>query len=191
MQHYHQALSLDTAGLDSVHSDASFLRHFLLFVYDICMPVHDDNSDADMWAIHLNHLQRIATSRDKKFTSHTQAVLIWCICELDMYACLLGSGQCDFLRTIIQLDMLPPLHQQMPVSSLSRTDMHFTPEASSILDVLALNQAYVSCSASALKTEAMDKLWDDKSSTNNFRDHSPSVFRLFLAYILTVYLPVL
>ena len=111
MEHYHSALSAGTAQ-DDILSDGGFLRHFLLLVYDICMPMSDDSN---MWAEHLGHLKRIALSRHQQLGREPRGYIIWRVCELDTEACLLGNGTCEFVRHVLQNNMLPPLEQQIPI----------------------------------------------------------------------------
>ena len=103
----------------------------------------DESGDNDMWTIHLSHLQRIATLRHDRFGYEPHAYLLWCICELDMYACLQGSGHCDFVRTILQNNMLPPLDQQVPLAVSSFSGAYQIDETTTFPDILALNQAIV------------------------------------------------
>lgn len=88
------------------------MRHFLLLVYDICMPTSDDSN---MWAEHLGHLKRISLSRHQQLGREPRGFIIWQVCELDTYACLMGNGQCEFVRHVLQHHLLPPLEQQIPV----------------------------------------------------------------------------
>lgn len=145
MQHYHQALSTQTTASnpEELLSSGVFLRHFLLLIYDICIPMPDDSIGTNMWTIHLSHLQRIATMRHERFGYDPHAYIIWCICELDMYACLLGNGSCDFIRTILEQNILPPLEQQVPFVAPIISGPSPSDEMSSHQDILALNQAVV------------------------------------------------
>ena len=141
LQHYHQALSPQTTASspDELFSDGAFFRHFLLFVYDICIPMQNEGG-SNMWAIHLDHLRRIATMRHERFGRDPHAYILWFICELDMYACLLGSGNCEFIRTVLQHNMLPPLEQQIPPMAASLSGPYFADEINLFPSVLNLNQ---------------------------------------------------
>ncbi|KAF2206431.1 hypothetical protein CERZMDRAFT_89316 [Cercospora zeae-maydis SCOH1-5] len=124
MQNYHQALAASSASsiANDLLSDGVFFRHYLLFVYDICVPMPSDELGSDMWAKHLTQLQRIAVQRHHHHGGQElHAYTIWNICELDVYACLMGSGTCEFLRTIIQNNMLPPLSKQVPSPSTGQS----------------------------------------------------------------------
>ncbi|KAK1076159.1 hypothetical protein LTR48_009151, partial [Friedmanniomyces endolithicus] len=116
LQHYQDALSVASSPstADGMLSDGAFLTHFLLFVNDICVPMDADHGGDVMWAQHLNHLRYIAVQRHNRLGREPYGYILWSICELDMYACLLGSGSCDFARTIIENDMLPSLEAQIP-----------------------------------------------------------------------------
>ena len=52
MQHYSQALSAQTTTLnpDELLSDGVFFRHYLLFIYDICIPFRGEENDSmNLW----------------------------------------------------------------------------------------------------------------------------------------------
>lgn len=134
IQHYHSALSAG-ATPDDLLADGVFLRHFLLFIYDLCMPMTDDNN---MWADHLNHLKQIALQRKQRLGREPHAFIIWSVCELDTYACLMGSGDCEFVRFVLHNNILPPLEQQIPVVNLSAP---YRPEEAAIFPaILAVRQ---------------------------------------------------
>lgn len=145
MQHYHQALSAQSTSSspEEFLSSGVFLRHFLLFIYDICMPIPDDSGGSDMWTIHLSHMQRIATFRWERLGYEPHGYILWCICELDVYACLLGSGNCDFVQTILSHNMLPPLDQQIPLVAPSVSGSYLADDLSTYHDILALSQGIV------------------------------------------------
>lgn len=93
MQHYHQALSTAATPTtrDDLLSDGVFFRHFLLFIYDICIPMQTQDAGADMWALHLNHLREIALQRHRRAGHEPYAYITWSICELDMYVQRVGG----------------------------------------------------------------------------------------------------
>ncbi|EME39143.1 hypothetical protein DOTSEDRAFT_75032 [Dothistroma septosporum NZE10] len=154
MQHYHQALAASATATspNDLISDCVFFRHFLLFVYDICIPMQNEDG-ANMWAEHLNHLRRIAAQRRGVFNNDSYSHTVWVIMELDIAACLLGSGNCDFVRTIMDQGLLPPLAQQIPSSSMSPGQGAFSPEEAHIFPpILALNQSIVLQTAALAQT---------------------------------------
>ncbi len=147
LQHYHLALSSVKTVSNHDHDDLAtpgvFLRHFLLFVFDICLSTSGDTEGTNTWPIHLDNLRQSAILRHQLHGPEPHAYLLWYICELDMYACLLGSGTCDFMRTIISHNMLPPLEQQIPLSMPS-TPVVLLPEESTIFpDIFALREVVV------------------------------------------------
>ena len=73
------------------------------------------SDDINMWALHLGQLKRIALARHQKQGREPLGYIVWRVCELDTYACLLGCGNCEFVRYSLQDGMLPPLDQQIPV----------------------------------------------------------------------------
>ncbi|KAF7188344.1 C6 finger domain transcription factor nosA [Pseudocercospora fuligena] len=120
MQHYEKALSASAAATTphDLLSDGVFFRHLLLFVYDICIPTEAGDDDTNMWAGHLTHLRLLAMQRHQLRNHAPYAYALWTICQLDMYACLMGSGGCEFVETITRNNMLPPLEHQIPPQAL-------------------------------------------------------------------------
>ena len=145
LQHYHQALSAKSTASnpDELLHGGLFLRHFLLFIYDICLPKPHTSDSTDMWTIHLSHLLRISTLRYDRFGHEPHGYLLWVLCELDMYACLLGSGNCDFMSNVLQHNMLPPVDQQVPFEGDSSSGTHPANDISGFDEILVLNQAIV------------------------------------------------
>lgn len=101
-------------------SDGVFLRHYLLFIYDISMTVDASNAGAGMWADHLKHLVRLTQNRVAHFGKEPHAFVIWSICSFDAYACLMGSGDCEYFRTILETNILPPLGTAMSLTTSSQ-----------------------------------------------------------------------
>ncbi|SMQ52596.1 unnamed protein product [Zymoseptoria tritici ST99CH_3D7] len=164
MQHYHRALAVQSTATGTPQdllSDGVFFRHFLLFVYDICIPMQTSSSSgelsgADMWAEHLSHLRLLALQRfHRNNASEPHAHLIWTICELDMYACLLGCGKCDFVQTVLSHGMLPPIERQIPPLSIAG-ELHTTAFVQSEVNifpaVLRLNEGIVLRTAKIAQT---------------------------------------
>ncbi|KAF2169019.1 hypothetical protein M409DRAFT_21030 [Zasmidium cellare ATCC 36951] len=158
MQHYHQALAASATPRSSppdLLSDGVFFRHFLLFVYDICIPMQSDDGGTALWAEHLNHLGRIAVQRRESTGNEPYAYTLWSICELDVYACLLGSGNCDFLRKLMNHNMIPSLEQQILGLSTTQTQgaAAFLPNQPNIFRaILHLNQGILLRTAKLAQT---------------------------------------
>ncbi|KAI5358545.1 Putative zn(2)-C6 fungal-type DNA-binding domain, fungal transcription factor [Septoria linicola] len=158
MQNYHQALAAaaSSGSANDMLSDGVFFRHYLLFVYDVCIPMQSDDDGTDMWAEHLNQLRRLAVQRHHhKQGRELNAYTIWAICELDMYACLMGSGTCEFVETIMQNNMLPSLDQQVPCLTVAQTSGAgaFMPHEAQVFPaVLRLNEGVVLRAAKIAQT---------------------------------------
>lgn len=185
MQHYHQALAAQSTATspNDLILDGVFLRHFLLLVYDICIPMQADDSSADsLWAGHLNHLRHIAIQRHRSRGREPHGHILWTICELDMYACLMGSGNCDFVQTIMSHNMLPPLEQQVPsVSTLETpgTIPYFPHEAHAFPPVLHLNEGIV------LRTAKLAQIAQTfKSESSGQRPASPGMYARWQATVM-------
>jgi len=142
MQHYHSALSTSATPTtpDDLISDGVFLRHFLLLIYDICVPMAAEEGGAGMWAEHLKNLRMIAVQRSERLGREPFPFILWALCELDVRACLLGGGTCDFMQTVIQRNMLPPLELQIPTLGPSMPGPYLPSEANVFPSILNLNQ---------------------------------------------------
>ncbi|KAK4553012.1 hypothetical protein LTR86_009936 [Recurvomyces mirabilis] len=160
LQHYEHALSATVTPTTADHmlSDGVFLRHLLLFIYDICVPMASDHDGHVMWATHLSHLRTIAVQRHQRFGREPHGYLLWLICELDMNACLLGSGNCEFVRTMLQNDMLPTLDQQIPASLIgspySQNEARILPAIQRLNEGVVLNTIKLAQLAQACRSEA-------------------------------------
>ncbi|EME80220.1 uncharacterized protein MYCFIDRAFT_77984 [Pseudocercospora fijiensis CIRAD86] len=155
MQHYEKALSSSVAAHDLL-SDGVFFRHFLLFVYDICIPTRaGDDNNTNMWAGHLTHLRLLAIQRHqlRGHEAHAYSYTLWTICQLDMYACLMGSGACEFVETITRNNMLPPLeHQIPPVLSPGTSPFHPHEELQIFPAILHLHEGIILLTAKLAQT---------------------------------------
>ena len=123
IEHYDRALSAQspTPSTSAMLSDGVFLRHYLLFIYDISMTVDASNAGAGMWADHLKHLVRLTQNRVAHFGKEPHAFVMWSICSFDAYACLMGNGDCEYFRTILEDQILPPLGTAMSLTALPRS----------------------------------------------------------------------
>jgi len=119
IEHYDRALSAQspTPSTSAMLSDGVFLRHYLLFIYDISMTVDASNAGAGMWADHLKHLVRLTQNRVAHFGKEPHAFVMWSICSFDAYACLMGNGDCEYFRTILEDQILPPLGTAMSLTA--------------------------------------------------------------------------
>jgi hypothetical protein len=123
IEHYDRALSAQspTPSNSDMLSDGVFLRHYLLFIYDISMTVDASNAGAGMWADHLKHLVHLTQNRVAHFGKEPHAFVMWSICSFDAYACLMGNGDCEYFRTILEDHILPSLGTAMSLTASPRT----------------------------------------------------------------------
>lgn len=149
MQHYHRALAAPSTATspNDLMLDGVFLRHFLLLIYDMSIPIQaGDDGTESLWAGHLNHLRLIAIQRHQSRGREPYGNFLWTIFQLDMYAGLMGSGNCGFVQTIVSHNMLPPLNQQIPALSAGQTAemIGYLPEEALVFPaVLHLNEGIV------------------------------------------------
>lgn len=119
IEHYDRALSAHTPtpSADDMLSDGVFLRHYLLFIYDICMTVDANDAGSGMWVDHLRHLVTLTRNRVAKFGKEPHAFVMHSICAFDTYACLMGNGNCDYFRTVLAQQIVPPLGASLAPAS--------------------------------------------------------------------------
>jgi len=116
------------------------------------MTVDADNAGAGMWAEHLNSLRRLAQHRFVRSGRETHPYVIWSICVLDIHASLMGNGNCDFFRTVVEQNMLPPLGSGMPTSGPTSSASVWPNEARTLPAILTLNRGVMTLSAKLAQT---------------------------------------
>lgn len=117
VNYYDQALAIQTPLDQDDHlSDGVFLRHFLLYVYDIVMTVPPSPSisgEASMSATNLSALQRLAVQRYQRNGEEKFAYVVWILCLLDLEACFMGNGDCQYVRELLRNNVMPSLSRQV------------------------------------------------------------------------------
>ncbi|EPS27574.1 hypothetical protein PDE_02517 [Penicillium oxalicum 114-2] len=107
LQYYQQAfpsLQISLRNNDDLVSDGLFLTHFLLLIYEVAAA---EPHGSNLWSHHISRLLHIALLRRSKFGREPHPFIIWWICHIDLYALLSGAGQGDFVRTLMDHQMLP------------------------------------------------------------------------------------
>jgi hypothetical protein len=145
IEHYAKALSAEksASNADELLSDGVFFRHYLLFVYDICMNSKTDGAGEGMWAQHLDSLRHLAQQRFHRNGMETHPYLIWSICVLDVNASLMGHDNCGFIRAMMDANMLPPVGQGLPTSGFGSPDPCSSSEAHLLPAIFALNRGVI------------------------------------------------
>ena len=107
LQYYQQAFpSLQTSlrNSDDLVSDGLFLTHFLLLIYEVAAA---EPHGSNLWSHHISRLLHIAFLRRSKFGREPHPFILWWICHIDLYALLSGAGTGEFVRAVIDHQMLP------------------------------------------------------------------------------------
>ncbi|KAJ5172302.1 transcriptional regulator family: Fungal Specific TF [Penicillium capsulatum] len=107
LQYYQQAFpSLQTSlrNNDDLVSDGLFLTHFLLLIYEVAAA---EPHGSNLWSHHISRLLHIVFLRQSRFGREPHPFIIWWICHIDLYALLSGAGSGEFLRAIMDHQMLP------------------------------------------------------------------------------------
>ncbi|KAJ5195124.1 transcriptional regulator family: Fungal Specific TF [Penicillium cinerascens] len=107
LQYYQQAFpSLQTSlrNNDDLVSDGLFLTHFLLLIYEVAAA---EPHGSNLWSHHISRLLHIAFLRRSKFGREPHPFILWWICHIDLYALLSGAGTGEFVRAVIDHQMLP------------------------------------------------------------------------------------
>ncbi|KAJ5647573.1 hypothetical protein N7490_003945 [Penicillium lividum] len=89
---------------DDLVSDGLFLTHFLLLIYEVAAA---EPHGSNLWSHHISRLLHISFLRRNHFGREPHPFIIWWICHIDLYALLSGAGDGEFVRAIIDHQMLP------------------------------------------------------------------------------------
>lgn len=156
IEHYDKALSAQTptSSAGDLLSDGVFLRHYLLFIYDISMTVDASNAGAGMWVDHLKHLLRLTQNRFARFGREPHAFVMWSICSFDTYACLLGNGSCDYFRAVLDQQILPPLGASMPTPALNRDEVYSYSVVMQLIRGVFVHSSKISQAAQIFRSES-------------------------------------
>lgn len=164
IEHYDRALSAHTPtpSADDLLSDGVFLRHYLLFIYDICMTVDANDAGSGMWVDHLRHLVTLTRNRVARFGKEPHAFVMHSICAFDTYACLMGNGNCDYFRTVLAEQIVPPLGASL-TSALQRghaiwpNEAHTYPVIMNLMRGVMIHTSNLAQAAQQFRREAADR----------------------------------
>ncbi|KAJ5085651.1 transcriptional regulator family: Fungal Specific TF [Penicillium argentinense] len=107
LQYYQQAfpsLQISLRNNDDLVSDGLFLTHFLLLIYEVAAA---EPHGSNLWSHHISRLLHITFLRRNRYGREPYPFIIWWICHIDLYALLSGAGTGEFLRAILDNQMLP------------------------------------------------------------------------------------
>jgi hypothetical protein len=164
IEHYDRALAAHTPtpSADDLLSDGVFLRHYLLFIYDICMTVDANDAGAGMWVDHLRQLIILTQNRVARFGKEPLAFIMHSICAFDTYACLMGNGNCDYFRTVLAQQIVPPLGASLaPTSQRGHTvwpnEAHTYPIIMNLMRGVMIHTSKLAQAAQQFRHEAADR----------------------------------
>ena len=125
LQFYQQAfpsLQVSLKNNDDLVSDGLFLTHFLLLIYEVRNPGHNfsvhisklhpqiaaaEPHGSNLWSHHISRLLHIAFLRRAKYGHEPHPFILWWVCHIDLYALFSGAGTGEFVRAVIDHQMLP------------------------------------------------------------------------------------
>ncbi|KAL4900601.1 hypothetical protein BDW74DRAFT_188217 [Aspergillus multicolor] len=108
LQYYDHGLPSIQSSLqncDDVLSDGLFLTHFLLVVYQIAFAA--PSNGPNLWSHHLSRLLQLSLVRQSVAESERYPVIIWLICQVDLYALFSGTGSGEYIRAAVEGHFLP------------------------------------------------------------------------------------
>lgn len=164
IEHYDRALSAHTptSSTGDLLSDGVFLRHYLLFIYDICMPTDATNTGSGMWVDHLKQLVRLTQARIARFGKEPHAFIMWSIGAFDAYACLMGNGNCDYFRVFLEQQTLPTIGAALPSppprhgSPTWQEEAHTYPAVMNLMRGVLIHTSKISQVAQQFRREAAE-----------------------------------
>ncbi|KAJ5257286.1 hypothetical protein N7478_013390 [Penicillium angulare] len=107
LQYYQQAfpsLQNSLRNNDDLVSDGLFLTHFLLLIYEVAAA---EPHGSNLWSHHISRLLHISFLRRSHFGGEPHPFIIWWICHIDLYALLSGAGDGEFVKAMLDHQMLP------------------------------------------------------------------------------------
>ncbi|CAG7928166.1 unnamed protein product [Penicillium olsonii] len=107
LQYYQQAFPSLQSSLrnnDDLVSDGLFLTHFLLLIYEIAAA---EPHGSNLWSHHISRLLHIAFLRRDKYGQEPHPFILWWVSHIDLYALFSGAGTGEFVRAVIDHQMLP------------------------------------------------------------------------------------
>ena len=107
LQHYQQSLALLQASPHSENdlaSDGVFLAHFILLLYEIAA---GEVRGLSYWAHHISQLLKITLLRRRLFGTEPYSFIVWWIANIDIHVVLTGMGGGDYIRAMLQHNLLP------------------------------------------------------------------------------------
>ncbi|KAI9674507.1 MAG: hypothetical protein M1817_001845 [Caeruleum heppii] len=113
LQHYQQALSLQRtlSRAEDICSDGALFANYVLLLYEIAAAEHDGHT---LWQSHFTQLLRITLMRRERFGHEQHTYLVWCTCMIDTYALLGRSSKGGYVRTLMDMNLLPTVQEQLP-----------------------------------------------------------------------------
>lgn len=105
-EHYRIAFEAQPSP-DDLLADNVLLRNFLLLVYYMCGGSTHHLGEQTQWADLLEPLCFIVSLRSQNLQLDRFAYITWTTARMDMYACLLGHGNCSFFRMLVNKRILP------------------------------------------------------------------------------------
>jgi hypothetical protein len=139
LQHYHQAFpSLQIALRDTndLCSDGLFLTHFLLLVYEVAAA---EEGGSNLWSHHMARLTQISLMRISQFGSEQYPYIVWLVCNIDLYALLSGAGTGEFLKAMLDNNLLPSSVSQLYPVAPSGHSVIYPEEHDTLPSVLHFN----------------------------------------------------
>ncbi|KAE8376837.1 hypothetical protein BDV26DRAFT_228048 [Aspergillus bertholletiae] len=89
---------------DSLPSDGLFLTEFLLLIHGVMAATPDGSI---FWSHHISQMLEITFMRQSVFGVERFPFVIWWVCYIDLYALLSGTGTGDYVKMVIERDLLP------------------------------------------------------------------------------------
>ncbi|KAI2817775.1 transcriptional regulator family: Fungal Specific TF [Aspergillus niger] len=97
------ALSHDSLCNEDLLSDALYLTHFLLLVYEV---VAANPGGSNLWSHHVSRLLHLALLRQSIPGAERFPCIAWWVCHVDLYALFSGAGTGDFVRAVLDNQLL-------------------------------------------------------------------------------------
>ena len=86
---------------------------FTLFLLTQMQVAAAEEAGSNLWSHHMARLTQISLMRISQFGSEHYPYIVWLVCNIDLYALLSGAGTGEFLKAMLDNNLVPSSVSQL------------------------------------------------------------------------------
>lgn len=98
-----------------------------------------EEAGSNLWSHHMARLTQISLMRVSQFGSEHYPYIVWLVCNIDLYALLSGAGTGEFLKAMLDNNLLPSSGSQLYPVAPSGHSVIYPEEHETLPSVLHFN----------------------------------------------------